>query len=770
MASASNPGFYLLASPGSIEASTQDGTSYARGIVSGVSICDGMWHHIAAVRAGAEFVIYLDAVALPTQQSTNGSPPLNINSSDRMMVGAVDSSSIDNQHYDGLLSEVRFWSEARTPHQIPMDVRFRLQADSIKSSLIGYWPAIFGITLDFSPTRNTYRSWPTDYGIYALEAETSTNNWSPTGQLAVTSTGFVVLKSSTILDGAKYFAARLKWSSSGSSNTNPSTGILKFRMRSSDPTYWPAKQVGELCEGIIQPNGSASTNIRGTLMPQRIGCGVVLNVGTGLVLTNRNGTAVVSPGISTAPGHLCRYAGDKLYDMMTQLAIQVHAASAGHSVQFAAPDPSQDSLQSFDFNTSGNFALKSSQTVALGVDGANSVVTVPLDMTDDSQKWLALSDARIFWNDLASSAVLNGNGTSLSVVGKSEGNPTQSWYKFRNSFFCEGNNLALTINGISAPGVSLCLARWSRTNTSQEFVLRGGLLIHKHSNLIVVAQGNIGEGATVVLAEKTSNNQPLGAQWSLSAFAPPIHGTDDDFEQPDFVTDGANHLVTYNISITTSSRWFSGTNDTIEVALADTAQGEAFNIASLEYRDRPMRRVRFVYIACGRANWLSSTHWRCDRIVVRQSNITDGWAYSSIRDLWSGSIGHLMRQYETLYMDQFYSTTDSTMRLGKAPGRDESSQAKGWYHTWISVVSDVDPSIVTYFDCAGGHGGEGAQDNVLERKCVLNDIVLMSTGKSISSKNLLQPTYGTDRTDGVGNANLPSDGKINWDGQCHQIA
>ncbi|RLL98934.1 hypothetical protein CFD26_107768 [Aspergillus turcosus] len=586
MASASSPGFYEQVDPGTIVVYTQDGTSFAQGSVSGVSVCDGIWHHIAAVRTGANFVIYLDTVAAAIRLSTNGSPPLNINSSSRMTVGAVDSTSISNQHYDGLLAEVRFWNEARTPNQISVNANGRLQVDSIKSTLIGYWPAIFGITLDFSQTRNTGNVhgqlvgsgeeppllgpnvetlFYVYYGIYALETETSPNSWSPAGQLALTSTGFVVLNMFNILDGAKFHGAHLKWSSSG--NNNSSSGSLKFKMESSNPVYWPSKQVGELCEGSVQPNGSVSVNVRGRLMPRRIGCGIVLNVGTGLVLANSNGAAVVSPVIATAPGHFCRYATGKVYDMKTQLAVQVHAAGPGHSVQFAAPEPGQDSLQTFEFNDTGNVVLKSAPTVALGVSGATNVVTVQLNTTDDSQKWLALSATRIFWNDLAASAVLKGDGSILSVEAKSEANPKQSWYTFRDSFFCEANNIALTVSGAPTPGVPLRLQKRSPANTNQEFVLHGGLLVHKPSDLIAVAQGSISRGAVVVLADKASNKSTLGAHWSYSAFAPPVYETDDDVYPLDTVKKGANDLVTYKITITTSSAWFSGTRDQIKASL-----------------------------------------------------------------------------------------------------------------------------------------------------------------------------------------------------------
>lgn len=297
MASESSSGFYLLLNPGSIEIATSDAVSFAGGTASNVSICDGIWHHVAAVRYGDSFVIYLDHVSVQISESTNGDPPLNINSSDRLTLGAVDSSSISNQHYDGQLSEVRLWNVARTAEQTQIYSRSRLDANGLDNSLIGYWPAIFGTTVDFSATRNqgtvhgqlvgsgevppllgpnVETLFYIYYGIYELQIEASSGTWSPAGQLALTSRGFVVWNNSTILDDAYFDATHLKWSSPYDNNTF--SGDLVFKIDSSNPTYWPTTKSGELCEGSMQ-QGSAPVIIRGAMMPDRVSCGIVLNVG-----------------------------------------------------------------------------------------------------------------------------------------------------------------------------------------------------------------------------------------------------------------------------------------------------------------------------------------------------------------------------------------------------------------------------------------------------------------------------------------------------------
>ncbi|PGH17425.1 hypothetical protein AJ80_04795 [Polytolypa hystricis UAMH7299] len=811
MASENSPGFYLLLNLQTIEVNTQDGTSFARGTASSIPICDGMWHHIAAVRSRDDFVIYLDGEARPVIQSTNGSPPLSINSSDRMTLGAVDSSSsISNQHYDGLLCEVRFWNVARTTDEIHVHASARVQQSDMKNTLIGYWPGIFGIPLDFSATRNTEtvhgqlvgsgEAPPISaldvgslfyvyYGIYQLQSETTPGIWSPARQLALTSTGFVVLNNSTLLEGTAFTGVRLNWSSAGTNNQ--SSGSLGFKIGSSNPSYWPTKQLGELCEGSMQPNGGSSVNIRGTIMPKRIGCGIALNVGKGLILSNKSGSAVVVHKPSAAPGHFCLYADAKVYDMMSNKALQVHAAGPGHSVSFVDPDPSQDSLQQFELNSDGNIVLKFSPTVALGVDGSNNVVTVPLDNTNDSQRWLALSNAEIMWNNLAESAALSGDGTNVAIFAKRDGSPKQSWYRFRDGFFCEDNARALTVNGAPGVGATLSLAVWSPTNANQQFRFEYDLLTHVPSGLVVLAQGNINNGAALVLADQPSNTGTPGSGWVCSPFAPSF-ATDRGGIQRDTSTGEENDdiMATFTVSFMTDSSWWSGTSDSVYLNLLHlesrpmgqtgykylnnkdhTPPGNPFatgRTATFTYQHPSFGRVDHAYIWYGTDTWFWTSRWVCNRIEVHQSDVEYGYGYADFTDIGHG---RSMGTYEYFDLVQTYFAGDATMCLDKAPAQDPICGPAGMDHTWVRVVSDSNPSQrITWFDCAGDHDSPDTTWGVIIRRCLLNDVVKMSTGQPISSTNPLQPTYGTNTTNGVGNANLRCDGWINWDGQCQQIA
>lgn len=195
-----------------------------------------------------------------------------------------------------------------------------------------------------------------------------------------------------------------------------------------------------------------------------------------------------------------------------------------------------------------------------------------LSGADDAQKWLGLSDSQVLWNDLAYSAVMNGDSSNLRVTTKVDGNPKQSWLIFRRAAICESNALPLTVTGGPAPRVPVSLAQWSPTNVSQEFRIDGGFLTHQPSGLVMLAQGNVSDGATLVLGDKALNTRTPGSQWSISANGP-IFNTSMD-RQTNGVIDEDGEMddtkVTYTISITTSTAWFSGTSDREEVQFASS--------------------------------------------------------------------------------------------------------------------------------------------------------------------------------------------------------
>lgn len=546
------------------------------------------------------------------------------------------------------------------------------------------------------------------YGIYTLEAVSSTDNtWSPYGQLALTSTRFVVLNNSTILEGARFSGTRLKWSSSDGGN--PSSGNLEFKIDSSNTTYWPTRQLGKLCDGTIQPKDSI--NVRGTVTPKRIGCGLVLNVGTGMVLNDSGGTAVVSPKSNTVPGHFCRYEGGKIFDMMDQKALQVHSASIGHSVSFQDSNSNQDNLQSFEFNDSGNITSKSAApSVVLGVNGSNNLETVPRSGADDTQKWLELSDSQVLWNDLAYAAVLNGDSSNLRVTMKVDGNPKQSWLTFRHAVICESNALALTVSGGPAPGAPLSLTQWSPTNVNQEFRIDRGFLTHQPSGFIVLAQGDVSDGTMLVLGDKTSNKQTPGSHWSIATTSPIFNTSMDSQANGVDNEDGEvdDTKVTYRIAITTSTAWFSGMSDRVEVQFLSnrgpnryvgteyfmlnkrphTPPGKPFQNGRTDVFDieaNKIGRVSTISMVYSRDTWFWTTRWVLDHISVRQSDFPHASAWISTTQDY-GPFPYVVSGWEFFRLRLYDQPMDATMY------RDwDLAQGQCWEYLQLGPYMDQSP-------------------------------------------------------------------------------
>ncbi len=79
---------------------------------SSVNTLDGMWHHVAATKNGANLIVYLDGVSVITHTFT-GTFDLNNN----FRVGHWSAANLD-ETWDGKIDEVRLWDFARTEADI----------------------------------------------------------------------------------------------------------------------------------------------------------------------------------------------------------------------------------------------------------------------------------------------------------------------------------------------------------------------------------------------------------------------------------------------------------------------------------------------------------------------------------------------------------------------------------------------------------------------------------------------------------------------------
>ena len=113
------------------------------------------------------------------------------------------------------------------------------------------------------------------------------NNWVDGDPLYVTASGYVLYKGQVML-GVVFAGNSVKWPP----QNNNSTGAVTFKLSSSDGAYWPGGPQDKYnFEGVITLAGGAQEKFRGVLAPQKLGCGLIFNVGSGEALHVPNATA-----------------------------------------------------------------------------------------------------------------------------------------------------------------------------------------------------------------------------------------------------------------------------------------------------------------------------------------------------------------------------------------------------------------------------------------------------------------------------------------------
>jgi hypothetical protein len=839
----SHGGFSLSVSHQEITFMNDDGSYYNTLKSTGSDICDGKWHHVAAVRSGSTGSIYLDGVSLSTTRLGNKNPPLNVNSVDRLTIGTLDQTP-GAPSLTGYLAEARIWKVARTADEIYQNFHRRLSPDEMGSNLVGYWAGEFGLAVDFSLTRNATNvtgsnkgagkspplscASPDDIrGIYSGVYVTATqapksSSWTPSANLTFTSQGFVVLDGSTVVNGTQIEGTSLSWPASG----NSYSANIKLAVWSSNTSYWPARQERLLFEGTTKDKADKSALYRGVLAPIRVGSGALLNVGTAQVMRCINPAVGSSVTLGTASTDLrdqfCKYDVGGVVHIDSNLALKPADENAGSKILLTNPSLG-GAHQSWFFEKNGTIVLKKKPNVALSAGtadnkGVRPVIIATTNLTDLNQRWLVLRDSRPVFNGLAPNAVLAGVGAAdVGIRTKQDGLPEQSWYVMASSFICASTTLALTVTG--GIGTKLKLEAWSAGDARQRFTYVGGRITHDISGLILVTKGDLSSG-TIILADASSVGK--NTQWSFSSITTSPTGSGDksakyirlDSQQGELrqlsrraagrnkrsvlgdFTGGLSigGLTTYVVSITTANDYGAGTNDRVEISLANRYEGKSLELKelkdSLTHSDDPFERgnkdvfalhdiddigqITDVTIRFANDTWYFVDHWRLVAISVTNLkwHTTSMWMVQQMKE---SLVAFRMdtKTTETFNM-LLYPTAkyNCTMSLCKAPAQDDKGAKREWDHVWIEVVNKTEqPVIKTYFDCAGGHGGPGATMDLISGTCDRNEVVRMSTGNNIDQAHPLKPVYGTGRTDGFENAGVRARGlgAMRWDGQCHQI-
>lgn len=120
---------------------SHDGTNTTSVTESTASLTStGVWYHVAAtadVSAGASGVtLYVNASAQTDADDSSNSTAI-YNSTASFAIGARDITGTPTNFFDGLIDEVRVWSDVRTSGEISANYQSIIDPDS--ANLVGYW-------------------------------------------------------------------------------------------------------------------------------------------------------------------------------------------------------------------------------------------------------------------------------------------------------------------------------------------------------------------------------------------------------------------------------------------------------------------------------------------------------------------------------------------------------------------------------------------------------------------------------------------------------
>ncbi len=136
-----------LNTPGSIFAARYDGSdSGFPQIISVRKLNDGLFHHVAFVKDGAELRLYIDGIL---DGKTPDTTTLRTQNTSPLFLGGRAGRS---HLFKGELDEVRIWKRARKQEEVLADMHRRLGGN--ETDLVGYWRFDGGAATDYSRNKN----------------------------------------------------------------------------------------------------------------------------------------------------------------------------------------------------------------------------------------------------------------------------------------------------------------------------------------------------------------------------------------------------------------------------------------------------------------------------------------------------------------------------------------------------------------------------------------------------------------------------------------
>jgi len=135
---AGNGGSLLVIKPsGVIKLATDNGFGYYEVNTGTTQISDGKWHYLTGVRQSSQLSIYIDGQLIPSSVGKNINPPVNVNNSLGLFIGATAQKQEPNNQFTGDLDEVRIWNIALQVDQIKAWMNKPLTGN--ESGLVSYY-------------------------------------------------------------------------------------------------------------------------------------------------------------------------------------------------------------------------------------------------------------------------------------------------------------------------------------------------------------------------------------------------------------------------------------------------------------------------------------------------------------------------------------------------------------------------------------------------------------------------------------------------------
>ncbi|NES20074.1 MAG: LamG domain-containing protein, partial [Symploca sp. SIO3E6] len=102
--------------------------------VTGSDVVLNTWTHLAATYDGSTMTLYINGEPV----GTPGQSKINLNTSHPLRIGAGRTEGNPIYFFNGDITEVRLWDQARSQAEIKQSMNQRLQGD--EAGLVGYWP------------------------------------------------------------------------------------------------------------------------------------------------------------------------------------------------------------------------------------------------------------------------------------------------------------------------------------------------------------------------------------------------------------------------------------------------------------------------------------------------------------------------------------------------------------------------------------------------------------------------------------------------------